>query len=98
MGDELRLDEKTARTVVRRFSKAGEELEGARMDVKPLRTSIEDACGEFSRSISTGADEFEISWSEFFDVAGDSARIIAQRTNQAHEDLVKLDQKHTPGN
>ena len=95
MGD-IRMTDEAAAKVVKRFTKAAEELDGARNDIPSMRQSMETGAGEFSGALSSHAHGFEISWRQFFDQCGDSARIIAGNTNQLKVDLDRIDSDHSP--
>lgn len=95
-GEAITMTAVAAEKVVRRMTKAHDDLDGALGDVTTLRDLLEGGSGEFSTQMSHGADVFEISWKEFFDVTGDSARQIIAKTQSAHSGLQAIDLKHTP--
>lgn len=81
-------------TVVRRFNRAGDDLHGARRDIRSVASSAESGAGEFSGAIRSHTDAFELSWLETLDLCVDSARLIAGNTGQQKIDLDSIDGDH----
>lgn len=81
-------------TVVRRFNRAADDLDGARGDIRSVASSAESGAGEFAGAIRRHTDAFELSWLDCLDLCADSARIIAGNTGQQKIDLDRIDGGH----
>ena len=96
MTDDVKMDPATALPFVDRFNSVRDAITTAASGVMTQASRIESACGEFSGSVSDGADAYHISWRESLRVAGASAGVIAGNINTFTIEITRLDNELSP--
>lgn len=59
--------------------------------ISTARITIESACGEFTADMQAYTPNFENGWTQTFDIASESAGLIAGNTNRLQVDLEAVD-------
>jgi hypothetical protein len=93
---EVKMEPAAALPFVDRFNSVRDAISNARTTVTGQASKVESGCGEFSGSVSTGADAFQISWRGSLDVAGTSAGVIAGNINTFTIEITRLDNELSP--
>ncbi|WP_296602935.1 hypothetical protein [Nocardioides sp.] len=96
MADEVKMEPAAALPFIDRFNSVRDALTTASSTVLSQASKIESACGEFSGSVSPGADAYQISWRESLRVAGTSAGVIAGNINTFTIEITRLDNELSP--
>ncbi len=87
----VKMSDQAVRVVRNRFNDLSAEF---RNGTDPLRRhyyDLRDAAGQFADDLDDGASRFLISWTDVFEVCGESAGLIAGNTNRMLVDLERID-------
>lgn len=87
----IRMSDEVAAQVEDRFDNLSQDFFNLATLVVTARHQVEGACGEFSSDMQAHTPTFESGWKGTFEIASESAGLIAGNTNKLKVDLEAVD-------